>query len=307
MDRYLLYRFFNGQATEEEIARIRQWEQSSTDHATALKQERKLYDMMILARDTGAQGNHRIRPARYYWGVLATAAAALLLGVFLWLRPERTDSVNIAQNTISVPPGQHVNLRLPDGSDVWLNAGTTLTYPPAFKKEGREVFLDGEALFEVARNEKVPFIVKTYAKSVSVLGTRFDVDASRQRNTFRIALFNGKVRIDGQESDKPVFLSPGETASLDTDGRLAVTKTTHPEEYRWYEGLYCFNDKAFPEILRDLERYFDLEISLNNPDVKDIILTGKFRISDGPETALKVLQNSFPFQYTKDNNLITIY
>lgn len=84
--------------------------------------------------------------------------------------------------TVTVPSGQRANVILPDGTDVWLNAGTTIRYPISFMKGKREIILDGEAYFEVVHNEKCPFVVHTYAMDVEVLGTKFNVEAYSKKD-----------------------------------------------------------------------------------------------------------------------------
>lgn len=305
MDRSLLFRYFEGQASEEEIRRIREWESLSAENASYLREERKLHDILILSKEP-ARADAARRGGRRWIAYAVSAAASLLLVSVLWLSLRQQPFTELAQNVITVPAGQRVNVRLPDGTDAWLNGGTTLTYPARFEKGRREISLDGEALLEVFRDEKAPFVVKTHAGDVSVLGTRFDVEASASRQVFVTSLLSGKVQVQLNGDTDPVTLSPGQEARLE-GSRLVVSPIGHPEVFRWSEGLYCFTEKTFRDILSDLERFYEVDIELQYPAVQGISLTGKFRISDGPETALRVLQGSFPFHYTKDNNHIVIF
>ena len=305
MDRSLLFRYFEGQASEEEIRRIREWESLSAENASYLREERKLHDILILSKEP-ARADAARRGGRRWITYAVSAAASLLLVSVLWLSLRQQPFTELAQNVITVPAGQRVNVRLPDGTDAWLNGGTTLTYPARFEKDRREISLDGEALLEVFRDEKAPFVVKTHAGDVSVLGTRFDVEASASRQVFVTSLLSGKVQVQLNGDTDPVTLSPGQEARLE-GSRLVVSPIGHPEVFRWSEGLYCFTEKTFRDILSDLERFYEVDIELQYPAVQGISLTGKFRISDGPETALRVLQGSFPFHYTKDNNHIVIF
>uniref|UniRef100_UPI0026277B48 FecR family protein n=1 Tax=Bacteroides sp. TaxID=29523 RepID=UPI0026277B48 len=220
---------------------------------------------------------------------------------------EDKDNVNIAMQTITVPAGQRVNLDLPDGSNVWLNAGTRMQYPVSFMKDKREVILDGEAYFEVAHNEKCPFVVHTSTLDVEVLGTKFNVEAYSKRKVFETSLMQGKVRVKSPENKNiSVTLLPNQKTTLKS-GKLVVSKIDDYNVYRWKEGLYCFKSKPFAEIMQDLERYYDLKIQLDKQSIAKVALTGKFRISDGLDYALRVLQNDVAFTYRRDKENDVIY
>lgn len=217
------------------------------------------------------------------------------------------DDVNVAMQTITVPAGQRVNLDLPDGTNVWLNAGTKMQYPISFMKDKREVILDGEAYFEVVHNAKSPFIVRTHAMDVEVLGTKFNVEAYSKRNIFEASLMQGRVKVKSPNNEKmAVVLLPHYKTTL-IDRRLVVSKIDDYNVYRWKEGLYCFKNKPFARIMEDLEKYYDLKIQLDKKSIANVILTGKFRISDGLDYALRVLRKDVAFTYRRDKNNDVIY
>ena len=128
----------------------------------------------------------------------------------------------LAMQTITVPAGQRVNLDLPDGSNVWLNAGTTMQYPVSFMTDKREVILDGEAYFEVAHNEKSPFVVHTSTLDVEVLGTKFNVEAYSARKIFETSLMEGRVKVKLPHDRKriPSFLATQSRKRTLIDGRV---------------------------------------------------------------------------------------
>ena len=218
------------------------------------------------------------------------------------------EDMYLAMQTITVPAGQRVNLDLPDGSNVWLNAGTKMQYPVSFMTGKREVILDGEAYFEVVHNEKSPFVVHTSTLDVEVLGTKFNVEAYSARKIFETSLMEGKVKVKLPHDDKnSVVLVPNQKTTL-IDGRLVVSKIDDYNVYRWKEGLYCFRNKPFADIIKDLEKYYDLSIQMDKKEIAKVALTGKFRISDGLDYALRVLQNdvAFTYQRNRDNDVIHI-
>ena len=209
--------------------------------------------------------------------------------------------------TISVPSGQRVNLRLPDGTDVWLNSGTTMTYPVSFAKSTREVQIDGEAYFDVAHKANQPFIVKTYAMRVQVLGTQFNLAAYKKNKIFEASLLQGSIQINTEDNTPLLKLSPYEKATL-INQKLVKGKIQDYDIFRWKEGLFCFKDLTFDELLKEFERYYDIRIIVKKEVLSKNKLTGKFRISDGLEYALNILKNevNFTYQHDIEKNIIFI-
>ena len=209
---------------------------------------------------------------------------------------------------IRTNPGMVAEANLPDGTKVWLNSGSSLKHPTRFTGDIRNVELDGEAYFEVAHNEKSPFVVHTSTLDVEVLGTKFNVEAYSARKIFETSLMEGRVKVKLPHDEKnSVILAPNQKTTL-IDGRLVVSKIDDYNVYRWKEGLYCFRNKPFADIIKDLEKYYDLKIQMDKKEIAKVALTGKFRISDGLDYALRVLQNdvAFIYQRNRDNDVIHI-
>ncbi|MDR3251182.1 MAG: FecR domain-containing protein, partial [Tannerella sp.] len=207
-----------------------------------------------------------------------------------------------AMQTITVPPGQRVNLTLPDGTDVWLNARTSISYPVVFGRKERMMKLDGEAYFEVAKDKDKPFTVRTRDGEIEVTGTDFNVQAYSSENIFETTLMEGSVRVrlnDGAASE--VRLSPGQKASLEA-GKLRIENVEDFSHYRWREGLICFSNNTFVEIMHDFERYYGVKINVLNQKVLKRRYTGKFRYTDGIDYALRVLQKNIPFEVVRDDD-----
>lgn len=313
MDKDLLYRFFEGRASVDEMHAIKEWAEASEENNILLRRERKFFDAMILVKplkkvDLDLEFH---RKKRYFIREFMKVASIVLITVSVTLGLFSIGNNNkdeIAMQTIIVPAGQRVNLELPDGSNVWLNAGTVMQYPTSFMEDKREITLDGEAYFEVAHNEKSPFIVHTHAMDVEVLGTEFNVEAYEKRKVFETSLIQGKVKVKSPSDEKmSLVLSPNYKTTL-KDDQLVVSKIEDHNVYRWKEGLYCFKNKPFIEILENLERYYDLRIVLEKQSIAKIVLTGKFRISDGLDYALRVLQQDVAFTYyrNEENDIICI-
>lgn len=306
IDHHILIRYFLGQASEEEKEFIHQWIESDEANRTQFIRERIRFDASILIDKPAIQEKRRRQmPPFLSWGLKIAASVLLLLGSFYLYDNYRMARLSQTFQCVSVPPGNRTNIQLPDGTNVWLNANTSLRYPMAFSNTNREIQLDGEAYFEVAKDKK-PFIVKTNKYDVEVLGTVFNIEAYGSKPQFRTSLYEGKVKLYNSRQPKAVFLSPGQTAEL-VGKVLQVVPTKEMNSYRWKDGLIYIEDKSFDAIMALFEKFYDVRIVINNQAVKDLGYRGKLRISDGVDHALRVLQNDFPFKYKRDEDKNIIY
>jgi len=303
MNKDILYRFFEGTTTIEEEESVRNWIESSDDNYADFLRERKIYDALLLSTPSkiSRQSFHQhITP----WIASTVASIALLViatGLFFYTESSKSQQYN----TIIVPPGQRINLILADNTNVWLNANTTFRYPSKFARKNREVFLDGEAWFDVSKNKKKPFIVKTDQGEVRVTGTTFNLEAYSEYKNFVTSLFEGSVDIY-QNNAKLATLKPNQKGMLQND-RYFISTIDNTDEYLWRNGLIAFNNMKLEDILLELEKYFDIQIVINTKKLPQHRYTGKFRQADGVDYALRVLQKSIHFSYNRDDEKQIIY
>ena len=311
MEKELLHKFFAGAATLEEKEAIIHWMESDPDNKQFLLKERKLYNAVLLhgedkqvQQQAGRQQYFLRRGVARFLRVAAMIVVAFGLGYF-W-QSEKTEGP-IAMQTISVPAGQCVNVTLPDGSNIWLNAQTTIQYPVSFNKENRQVKLDGEAYFDVAKDSKRPFIVNTKECSVEVLGTKFNIDAYSSRDKFETVLMEGSVKVSMlDDPTQAVSLKPNNKVYR-SNGKLLTQKVSNYERYRWKEGLICFVDEPFKVVMEDFEKFYGLTIVVNNQKVTQYLYTGKFKQTDGVDYALSLLQKNIHFTYQRDRENHIVY
>ena len=303
MNKELLYRFFEGKASVNEEKQIKQWLDASETNHRVFFQERKAYDAIILTtrRASLKQKSKAVLSPWVTGAAVAVAVLLILSGLYLFNGRDSTG----AYNTLFVPPGQRINLILADKSNVWLNANTEFRYPASFSEKNRTVYLNGEAYFDVSKNKKKPFIVKTGQGDIRVTGTSFNVEAYSRFNSFKTSLFEGGVEIHKNEV-KLAVLKPNEKAVLSND-KLVVSKIKDTDEYLWRKGLIAFNNKQLEEILLSLEKYFDIRIQIDSKKLSRHTYTGKFRQSDGVDYALRVLQRSIRFTYERNEETGTIH
>lgn len=162
-------------------------------------------------------------------------------------------------NKLTTPRGGQFKIVLPDGTKVWLNSASMLRYPTAFTGTERTVELEGQGYFEVAANAQQPFKVKVHDMEVQVLGTDFDIMAYRDETTINTTLLTGSIQV--KEGNSKQLLRPGQQAVMNNlDHQLTVRTANIREVTAWKNGLFVFNDMALPAILREVARWYDVEI-----------------------------------------------
>ncbi|CAM3534358.1 FecR family protein [Flavobacterium chungbukense] len=216
----------------------------------------------------------------------------------------------VLYHTLTVPYGKTFKLKLSDGTLVNLNSGTTLRYPEQFGINGkRNVYLTGEAFFDVAKDKQHPFIVHSDEVDIEVLGTKFNVNAYPEEKTVSSVLVEGSIQMS--EKDNPlnaVLLKPNQMAVWQNDSKKIVTKTVDPAFYEaWTLGEITFKNTPFSSIAKIIERTYDVEIINENAVLAKQNFTGSIKISESSvENILELLKRDTPFNYSIKQNTITI-
>jgi ferric-dicitrate binding protein FerR (iron transport regulator) len=312
MEKNILYRFFEGTSSLEEEMHIRQWMDASPENKEIFLKERSFFDASTLLAETSSKAGESRSHSRRTWMIVREVLKAAAIAALVWAggygyyhKSGRKETV--AMQTISVPAGQRVNLLLPDGTKVWLNARTTLKYPVSFNDKERAMELNGEAYFEVAKDRKRPFIVNTDKGSVTALGTTFNVEAYTSGNEFTTTLMSGIVRIIPKNNPAAPLVLTSEQKAVWTGDSLRVEAIDDYTVYRWVEGLICFRNESIPAIMKELEKYYGVRIHVKSQQIKPYSYTGKFRHTDGIDYALRVLQKDVGFNYARDDENQIIY
>lgn len=171
----------------------------------------------------------------------------------------RNNIMPAGYNTTETPKGGQYQVQLADGTKVWLNSSSSLTYPTHFKGKERLVELKGEAYFEVAHNKAMPFKVKTGKQLISVLGTHFNVNAYDDEPSLKTTLLEGKVRINTLNGTASTILKPGEQALL-TGNKLKVTQGDPEQAVAWKNGYFRFRGEDIKSIMRKLGRWYNIDV-----------------------------------------------
>ena len=182
-----------------------------------------------------------------------------------------TAEEKITYNTVSTPKGRQFHLVLPDGSRVWLNASSSITFPTAFGENNREVSITGETYFEIAQDRLRPFKVSAPRVNVDVLGTSFNINAYEDEGAVRTTLLEGSVKVTGHSAS---ILRPGQQAQATADRLAVVNNPNLHKVMAWKNGLFNFEDAPFAEVMRQLARWYDIDVKYES-GIPNIVFEGK--------------------------------
>ena len=219
----------------------------------------------------------------------------------------------IVYNEIHVPKGGRTNtIILSDGTKVILNAATIFKYPVNFNGEKRQVYLSGEAYFEVAKNKEKPFIVKLDNQEITVLGTTFNVQAYKNDTHSSVTLLSGQIGLEAfnefNESTGYILMKPNQYALTDNkSGSVFVSDVDASLENAWLDGVYKFKDESLLSIAKRLENYYDVHIHLNDSRLEKIRYTGTFSLEQDIMDVLRIIdyEKQFVFRRVKKDIYIT--
>ena len=201
--------------------------------------------------------------------------------------PTNKNSKEIVYNTISTPKGGQYQLELPDGSLVWLNATSSIRFPTSLVEKERRVEITGEAYFEVAKNRDNPFIVTVNNSEVQVLGTHFNINAYNDEDDVRTTLLEGSVRfVDGANT---TILKPGQQSQLTKNGNVKVVSDVDVDKVvAWKNGLFDFDNAGIETVMRQLSRWYNVDIEYNGKT--DDLFIAEMRRNIKLSDALKALE-----------------
>ena len=244
------------------------------------------------------------------WRYAAVVAIIIAVGCISYWQGEVNVKDTFADISVEAPLGSKTKLYLPDGTLVWLNAGSRMTYSQGFGVDNRKVELEGEGYFEVKRNEKIPFFVKTKDLQLQVLGTKFNFRDYPEDHEVVVSLLEGKVGLNNLlREEKEAVLSPDERAVLNkANGLLTVESVTASNASQWTVGYLFFDEELLPDIAKELERSYNVKIHIANDSLKTFRFYGNFvRREQNIQEVLEALASTEKMQYKIEERNITIY
>ena len=273
--------------------------------------------------------NGKFRPAAWFGLLLLVGLAAATLFKMKAFHPQPLAIIKNTAGEIVTKNGSKTKFLLPDGTSVWLNAGSKLNYDSTYGNTIREVSLNGEAFFDVVKNATKPFIIHAGKLNIKVLGTAFNVKSYEGEKTIETSLIRGSIEVTFNDfSSRKIILRPNQKLVVSNDAFESPHEQNHkslrqtepvvtiahlshlgrdstPVETAWIENRLIFNDESFMELARKMERWYGVEIDFNDPKADSLHFTGNFS-KETIEQALNALRFSAPFKYSIHNNQIHI-
>jgi transmembrane sensor len=217
-------------------------------------------------------------------------------------------------NTLIVPYGKRSEIVLSDGSKVWINSGSKLTFPARFLEGRREVYLEGEAVFDVTHNKNQPFIVKSKHQDIEVLGTVFNVSNYADDSAVYTVLKSGSINLHYKNNNFISFqnelkITPNTLATYDKGTRELKIKTVEVETYfSWIDGVFIFKNDPLKSIMKKLSRYYNVEIIIKDNDLANHVFSGYLDVNQDLEHVMQTIKEAessqFDYKFTSNKKLI---
>lgn len=242
------------------------------------------------------------------WSVAAVAIVLLgLITVTAYWQGSRQIQSNFSDIVVEAPLGSKTKLTLPDGSTVWLNAGSKMVYSQGFGVSDRKLAFQGEGYFEVEKNDEMPFLVQTHDVNVTVVGTKFNFRNYPEDEEAVVELLEGKVALENQLKEEAVrYLSPNEKMVLHkATGEMDITSAKVKEATLWTENILLFDEDLLPDIVRELERSYHVQIEIENEDLKQTRFYGQFnQLEQNIYDVLDMLSETGKLKYHEEGKVI---
>ena len=250
-----------------------------------------------IALEESKEDAHRIRLYQNLLKVAAVLITGLIISTFsFYFNPEKPVDTSTSE-TVKTPYGARTSFTLPDGSDVWLNSGSSISFPRQYGAI-RNVELTGQAYFRVVKDGK-PFVIKTGYGKVEVMGTSFDVKAYTNEN-FETTLVEGSVKVSDR-NNQIAILKPGEQSIITSSDKFTLRAVNTELITSWREGKLIFVKEPFANVARELERWYNVKIELQGDRLKKLGYTGTIEMETFSEV-LELINTTTPIRSTFDKN-----
>ena len=309
MDNSTITRYLSGVASEQEVKELFQWINTSTENRKDFIEMKKNWALTSVSRENKETAwrnfilaKQKFSKNKFFKKQFIQVAASILVIFSLGFATQRLISSNSklwysSNIIIEVPAGEMSKLTLSDGTSVILNSGTTFTYSGSFSEGNRIVELDGEAFFDVAKDNKHPFIIKTKLLDFKVYGTSFNIEAYPKSNKVSTTLVKGSLGFVNKKGDELGKLVPGENLLYSGSDEINITKVSLDLYTSWKEGAITFRNEKLKDVAIKLERWYNVEIVIRNPKLADELYFGTVMKNKPIDQILKVLQITSSLKY----------
>ncbi|WP_374172987.1 FecR family protein [Flavobacterium tructae] len=208
------------------------------------------------------------------WAVAASLLFVVSLSCFLYLSSLKTITRQYATRA-----GEHAKIVLSDGTQIWLNAGSHVKYPVTFKGDTREIYLTGEAFFDVAKDKKHPFIIHTDKMDTKVLGTSFNVQAYPDQTTQEVSVLTGRVNVKSTVTEENVYVTPGQKVVFKShSNKLQAFKDIPMNSISlWRKHIIVFEDAPLPEVIATINRNYNVTVQIANKNLNNLKISAYFK------------------------------
>lgn len=332
----LIQQFADGSISPQDRLKLEQWMDQDSSNEQLVTEVKQIWELTpeenfnVNVQDAWERFYHRkmqdnvnnvsaseiqkkFRKTIYIYRAAAVFLVVLLTGFFVqYYATNSSDAEKTAQfyvmQDLTTEKGEKARVTFSDGTQVILNAASTLQFPKEFQGLNREVYLDGEAYFKVAHDSEHSFVVHTRNAKVQVLGTEFNIRGWDEDSSVDVAVRNGKVAVNSSESlqqnSSEVILTQGQFTSVKKGENPIPAQEVNVENYLlWTNGGLHFDNVSFSGVVKQLERKFDVQISVADSGIMDVPFTSTFRQAEISEV-LKVIAASMKMEYTRDGSKI---
>lgn len=306
----VIRRFVQGEATHEDEELLYNWINDNSDNRKHLFQEKDIWESAKLGTKQLNEleqwqqlqnriNSHNLRTSRIINSVKIAAIVVISLGLGWVGRYLYTQETFLPQSvemkSVEAAKGQLKEIFMPDGTHVWLNSDSELSFPNRFNSNIRKVKLSGEAYFEVTANEDKPFFVQTKNHTVKVVGTRFNICEYPENNIIETTLEEGKVKIITGNIVRDLL--PGEQSSFNTEtSKVRISKADLDIYTNWKDGRYEFRNEPINKIFQIIERWWDVKIDYPEK-LKEERISGVLRRHKPLEQHLELIEQLLPIRY----------
>ncbi|MCL4482980.1 MAG: DUF4974 domain-containing protein [Bacteroidetes bacterium] len=310
----LIGKYLSGKESKEEMVQLKNWLNEDSSHQklfNTLKEEKNIassieefetYNKEVAwKRYLERMDTLSLRKILFRWKFAAVFFFLIgCAGILAYINKERNTPLASNENytAISTNNGQNSKIILPDSSVVWINSGTTLKYNTNFAVSNRSIKLNGQAFFQIARNEKMPLTVTCNDLKVRVLGTKFDVSAYPEDKNISVVLESGSIELlHVKDQSFKQMLKPGEKAEFNTESReLSVSKVDSYNYTSWKDGLLIFKNEPMSDAFKKLERWYNIDIEVKNNKVNQLVFNATI-VNESIEEILDLMKYSCAINY----------
>lgn len=308
--------YLSGKATVDECRKLEEWVKQSPDNERFFEEMRNIWQVMHPAfnpseidiyqaeknifANIARKDRNTARLLLVYWQRVAAILLIPLLIISAYLYFDNEDDLyeKIEYQEVKSPHGTFSEVRLPDGTNVWLNGGSSLKYPLSFRKGERNVYLNGEGYFEVHSDKENPFIVKTDQITLRATGTAFNIEAYKNDSITAVTMVNGKIDVAFGNS-QPVAMIPGERASFNNQTKRCQIAQTDPYKwYAWKDGVMIFRDDPLEFVFKKLGQTFNVDITVKDSAIANQLYRATFE-GESLDEILNLLKLSAPIRYKR--------